>query len=86
MMARMRRTQVCLEPELAEALDRLARQMRTSRADLLRMAARRFLDQEGAGDADPIWGLVGIGDAGPGRTSVEHDRFLAELSLENRSR
>ena len=45
-MPRMRRTQIYLEPDLNEALDRLARQRGTSKANLLRLAARRFLEQE----------------------------------------
>ena len=85
-MARMHRTQVYLEPELTEALDQLARRRGTSRADLLRVAARRLLAQEEASGDDPIWGLIGIGSADPGRVSVEHDQYLAALNLESRSR
>jgi metal-responsive CopG/Arc/MetJ family transcriptional regulator len=86
-MTRMRRTQVYLEPELAEALDRLARQRCTSRAELLRQAARRLLDEEpgdsGAATDDPIWGIIGVADAGPGQVSVQHDRVLVEHSREH---
>ncbi len=84
-MSRMQRTQIYLEPELADALDRLARQRRTSRAQLLRVAARRLLDQEVASGEDPIWGIIGLGDGGPGCVSEEHDRYLAELILGQRS-
>ena len=82
-MPRMRRTQIYLEPDLNEALDRLARQRGTSKANLLRLAARRFLDQEQVGKQteDPILGLIGLGNAGPSRVSEEHDRVLAEHSL-----
>ena len=45
-MPRMRRTQIYLEPDLTEALDQLARRRGTSKANLLRLAARRFLEQE----------------------------------------
>lgn len=48
-MEAMRRTQIYLPPELSAALDRLARKHRTSKANLLRLAARRFVEQEQAG-------------------------------------
>lgn len=80
-MARMLRTQIFLEPDLTAALDRLARRRGTSRANLIRLAARRLLQQEQGEDTDPILGLIGLGNGGPGRTSIEHDRVLAEESL-----
>ena len=45
-MTRMRRTQIYLEPDLTEALDQVARRRGTSKANLLRLSARRFLEQE----------------------------------------
>lgn len=85
-MGRMRRTQVYLQPELSAALDRLAQQRGTSRADLIRLAARRLLEQEQPAEGDPILEIVALGDAGPGRTSEEHDRILAQQSLGHRAR
>ncbi|MBI4493882.1 MAG: ribbon-helix-helix protein, CopG family [Chloroflexi bacterium] len=86
-MQRMRRTQIYLPSDLSAALDHLARQRGTSRANLLRLAARRLLEQEQAGEEeDPIFGIIGLGDAGPGRVSEEHDRVLAEHRLKGRSR
>lgn len=84
-MAKMHRTQIYLEPDLNAALDRLARRRGTSKADLIRRAARQLLDQEETGVADPVLGLIGLGNAGPGATSVEHDRVLAEQSIGPRS-
>lgn len=84
-MQRMQRTQIYLQPELSAALDRLARQRRTSRANLIRLAARRLVEQEQLGEADPILGVIGLGDSGPGRVSEEHDRILAEQSRGHRS-
>ncbi len=85
-MQRMRRTQIYLDPDLADALDRLARQSGTSRAELIRLAARRFIEGEQPEREDPIIGLMGIGRGGLGRVSEGHDKFLAEHSLEYRSR
>ena len=79
-MTRLHRTQIYLPQDMSAALDRLARRRRTSRAELLRQAARDFLLRELPADDDSILGLIGLGDAGPGAVSEEHDRFLAELS------
>ncbi len=80
-MKAMRRTQIYLPPELSDALERLARKRGTSRASLLRLAARRLLEQEQPGGEDPILGIVGLGNAGPGRISEDHDRLLVENEL-----
>lgn len=85
-MQRMHRTQIYLQPDLNADLDRLARERGTSKADLIRLAARRFVEQEQAGDEDPLLGLIGLGDAGPGQVSEEHDRLLAEQTFKSRSR
>ena len=79
-VTRLHRTQMYLPQDMSAALDRLARRRRTSRADLLRQAARDFLQRELPADEDPILGVIGLGNAGPRAVSEEHDRFLAELS------
>ena len=78
MALRMRRTQIYLDADLSEALDRLARRRGTSRADLIRLAARQMLAQEQSDDEDPLLGLIGLADGGPGHASLEHDRILSE--------
>lgn len=81
----MHRTQIYLDRDLNVALDRLARRRGTSKANLLRLAARRLLDEEqGGGEEDPILGIFGLGSSGFGNTSVEHDRVLAEYALGSR--
>lgn len=77
MTVAMHRTQIYLEPELADALDRVARQRRTTRAEVIRQAARRYLAQEGLAGEDPIADILGLGTSSGGRTSEEHDRILA---------
>ena len=78
--APMRRTQVCLEPAQTEALDRLAARRGVSRAALLREAARRLLREEGQAGEDPLLGMIGMANAGPGNAAAEHDRVLAEAA------
>ncbi len=78
-MERLRRTQIYLPTHLTAALDRLARRRGTSRAQLLRQAAGEFLERESSAEEDPIMGIIGLGDAGPGAVSQEHDRFLAGM-------
>jgi metal-responsive CopG/Arc/MetJ family transcriptional regulator len=75
---RMRRTQIYLPPDLSAALDRLARLRGTSRAELLRLAARQFVEREAPAEEDPIVGIVNLGDAGPGRAAVAHNCMLME--------
>jgi metal-responsive CopG/Arc/MetJ family transcriptional regulator len=74
----MQRTQIYLERELADALDRVARRRGTTRAEVIRLAARRYLAQEGLEREDPIVGIIGLGASRAGRTSEEHDRILAD--------
>lgn len=81
-MERMQRTQVYLEPDLNAALNRLARQRGTSKANLLRLAARRLLEDETSDEEeDAIMGLIGIGGSGSGHASAEHDRILAAHAI-----
>lgn len=81
----MRRTQVHLDGGLSDALDRLARRRGTSRAEVIRDAARRLVAAEEPED-DPIWGIVGMFDSGLGDASVNHDKYLMEIELEKRRR
>lgn len=78
---RLRRTQIYLPSGLSAALDRLAYARGTSRAALLRQAAREFLQRESGADEDEILGIVGLGNSGPGSVAEEHDQFLAGLHV-----
>ena len=80
-MARMQRTQIYLEPELARSLDRLARQWGTSRADLIRQAARRLVVSEQAPEEDSIFGIIGLGRDEATDVSERHDDYLIEAEM-----
>ena len=81
---RMQRTQIYLEPELAESLDRIARQRGTSRADLIRVAARRLVTEESEAPFGSILSLAGIGRDKDGATDVaeRHDEYLADAEIQ----
>ena len=79
-MARMQRTQIYLEPDLAASLDRIARERSISRAELIREAARRFVGSEDAAYGS-ILQLAGLGHGGPGNVSERHDEYLADEKL-----
>ena len=80
-MQAMQRTQIYLDPELSQALDRLAHQRGTSRSSLIRLAARRFIAEEEAPEEDPIFGIIGIGRSGLSDVSERHDDYLIEDKL-----
>jgi len=84
----MQRTQIYLEPDLAESLDRLARKRGTSRANLIRVAARRLISQETEAPFGSILGLAGIGCDPDGATDVSerHDEYLADAEREKSHR
>ena len=83
---RMQRTQIYLEPDLAQSLDRIARKRGTSRADLIRVAARRLVTEENEAPFGSILSLAGIGHDKDGATDVaeRHDEYLADAELEKR--
>lgn len=62
-VGKMRRTQITLEPELVKALDRLAERRGTSRASLLREAARKLVASETPIEDDPLFAIIGMGDS-----------------------
>jgi hypothetical protein len=80
----MQRTQIYLGPELAASLDRIARKRGTSRADLIRVAARQLVSQEDEAPFGSILSLAGIGYDKDGATDVaeRHDEYLADGELE----
>jgi len=81
----MQRTQIYLEPELAESLDRLAKERGTSRADLIRTAARRLVAEEQQPEDDPILGIIGLAGVeqdGASDVAEQHDDYLAEIVME----
>jgi len=82
----MRRTQIYLEPELAESLDRLARRRGTSRADLIRGAAWRLVEEQQVPDEDPIFGIIGLGRDEATDVSERHDEYLIEAEISGWSR
>jgi metal-responsive CopG/Arc/MetJ family transcriptional regulator len=83
-MTRMQRTQIYLEPELAASLDRLARRRGTSRADLIRIAARDFVTREApASDEDSIFGIIGLGQDDATDVAERHDEYLAEFEVKS---
>lgn len=73
----MQRTQIYLEPELAQSLDQLARERGTSRAAVIREAARALVER-GAAAYGSILDLAGIGHSGFPDISVRHDDYLVE--------
>lgn len=81
-MPRMHRTQIYLDNETNDALDRLARRVRSSKAEIVRTATREYLSRKAAGIRHPLWELVGMGHSGHSDTSVRHDEILNDLAIE----
>ena len=79
-MARMRRMQIYLEPGLVASLDRLARERGTSRAALIRVAARTLVEQQTARYGS-ILELAGMGRGDATDVSERHDDYLAEFEF-----
>jgi len=81
MVERLHRTQVYLPAELNRALDDLARQRGVTKADLIRRASKRLVEEETPLEADPIWGIVGIGKGPAAHVAREHDRYLVDEEI-----
>jgi metal-responsive CopG/Arc/MetJ family transcriptional regulator len=81
-MARMRRIEFNLEPELVASLDRLAGQRGTSRAALLREAAWQLVALAETLEADSIFGIIGLGHDDRTDVSLRHDDYLIQAKLD----
>jgi metal-responsive CopG/Arc/MetJ family transcriptional regulator len=79
-MSRMHRTQIHLEPDLNDALERIAAREGTTKARLIREAARRLVgDDRRSIEEDPIWGIMGMFSSGLTDVSTNHDKYLATV-------
>jgi len=62
----MKRLQIMIEPEIDEALARLARKQRTSKGALIRQFVRERVKPLPPIQEDPLWEMVGVDDVEPG--------------------
>ena len=69
------RTLVTFEDEQIRALDMLARRQRVSRAELIRRAVDRFLEEKTSGDDLPSFGLW---DGGAGDGLAYQEKLRSE--------
>lgn len=71
------RTQIYLDDDLKRHLRARARTEGRSLAAVVRDAAAEYLARrDEVPDADPLLGLIGIGEGGPPDGAVNHDAYL----------
>jgi hypothetical protein len=61
----VKRLQILIEEDLYEALDRQAREERTSKAALVRRYLRERIKPLPPIEEDPLWNFVGMGEGAP---------------------
>ncbi len=81
-MARMRRIEVNLEPELVASLDRLAEERGTSRSALLREAAWQLVALTETPEEDSILGIIGMARGDRADVAERHDEYLVQAKLD----
>ena len=80
----MKPIQVHLRPEQIESLRAIAERRKVSMAELIRQGVDRVLEDVPA-EEDPLWNIIGIMDSGLNDLAENHDRYLAEMIIqENR--
>lgn len=75
----MVRLQIYLEKEQKRALERRAKLLDKSVAQLIREAIDKSLQNEGYGpipEKDTFWNIIGLGQSQRGDLSTEHDKYL----------
>ncbi len=80
-MARMRRIQILLEPELDDRLEREAAARGVSKSALVRSCLRGGLEEQPFDNG--LLALAGLGDGEP-MDSVNHDEVIYEWGLSSR--
>jgi hypothetical protein len=80
----MKPIQVYLRPEQIESLRAISERRKVSIAELVRQGVDRVLEDVPV-EEDPLWKIIGIMDGGPNDLAENHDRYLAEMIIqENR--
>jgi len=80
----MKPIQVHLRPEQIESLRAIAERRKVSMAELIRQGIDRVLEDVPV-EEDPLWNIIGIMDSGLNDLAENHDRYLAEMIIqENR--
>jgi len=80
----MKPIQVYLRPEQIESLRAISERRKVSIAELVRQGVDRVLEDVPV-EEDPLWDIIGIMDGGPNDLAENHDRYLAEMIVqENR--
>lgn len=82
-MARMKRLQISLEPELDRELDRVARADGVSKAEVVRRCLREGIEPLPPIEEDPFFQLFGAFESTDGPTDVaeNHDKYLVESEM-----
>lgn len=83
-MVRLKNTpiKVYLRQEQLGPLRTLAQKRGVSLSEIIRQGVDCLLAETLIED-DPLWSIVGLGSSDVGDLAVEHDRYLAEMELED---
>ena len=75
--------QIYLDTDEDETLRYLARKRGKSMGALIRESVARYLAAEIPVEEDPALGIIGLGRSGITDLSENHDKYLAEMELED---
>lgn len=75
-MARMKRLQISLEPDLDEELARVARAEGVSKAEIVRRCLREEIEPLPPLEEDPFFKLIGSAEGGGRRDAEDHDEII----------
>ncbi len=86
MTERMDRLQFYLEPELNKELDRLSKDLKVSKAQLIREGVRKLVYEEYDEAKRPGLDIIGLIAAPPvhGATAKDHDQVIYEVEKKGR--
>ncbi len=77
----MIRTQIYLTQMQHRLIQKLARQQRSSAAEIIRQAVESYLEKmvPGGGE-DPLFKIIGLGASGETKGSIEHDKGIYDAN------
>lgn len=83
----MKRLQIYIKPEQDRALQKAARRLKTSKAELIREGIDLVLSHRVPVEEDPLMKLIGLaGETGYPDLSANHDHYLYIMEKESREK